>query len=262
MFFQAISRWILVLAVLLLVGGCAISQDQEIALGRDARPQFEKEFGGVYPDPEVQQYVQEVGLRMARYAKRPDLPWEFRVLNSDTINAFALPGGFIYITRGLLMNLQTEAQLAGILGHESAHVANRHSVQQLERAQVLQGGAVLAGVLGGGTVADISAVVGGLVNLQYSREQEKEADLDGLEYLARAGYDPRALIQDMQILEKLSQGQRPPEFLSSHPNPENRQEYLSQTVERRFGQIIAGGKTGREEFRRQVLDRNARRAVR
>src|SRR2546428_579819 len=117
---------LLLLTALVLMStlGCAIGEKDEIAMGKKAQPQFEKQFGGLYPDPEVQQYVNEVGMSMTRYTGRPDLPWQFRVVNSRQINAFSLPGGYTYVTQGLLFNLKSEAQLAAILGHESGHVAH------------------------------------------------------------------------------------------------------------------------------------------
>src|SRR5262245_60774759 len=105
--------------------GCAVSEKEEIEIGRKSHQQFEQEFGGLYPDTAVQQYVGNVGSEMARYAGRPNLDWSFRVVNSEQINAFAVPGGYIYITQGLLFQMKNEAQLAGVLGHESGHIAHR-----------------------------------------------------------------------------------------------------------------------------------------
>ena len=239
-----------------LLSGCAVSQDQEIQLGEQSRGQFEEQFGGLYPDRVVQDYVNGVGMKVARYAGRADVPWEFRVVNSDQINAFSLPGGFVYITRGLLFNLHNEAQLAGILAHESGHVAHRHSVQQLERAQAIQTGAALVGVAAKSqAAAELSNVVAGVALMQYSRDQEKEADLSGLEYMARAGYPPEALVEDMKIMEGLTQGQAPPEFLSSHPNPENRVQYLTDRIQSEYPGVISSGQTNATAFQRKVLDR-------
>jgi beta-barrel assembly-enhancing protease len=239
-----------------ILTGCSIPVAQEIEMGRDVAPQFEEEFGGLHPDSHIQQYVSDIGHRLVRFSGREQLPWSFGVLASDEINAFALPGGPVYITRGLLFNLENEAQLAAILAHEVVHIAERHSVEQLERAQILTGGTVLVGVLtGSGAVADVSGVVAGLMTMRYSREHEREADLMGLEYLARAGYRPEAMLEAMQIIRRLSEGGRPPEFLSTHPSPANREEYLSQAIQEQYARIISPTRTGEEEFRRNVLAR-------
>lgn len=245
---KATSSILLVLSLALL-GGCAISQEEEISMGRDVAPQFEREFGGLYPDQAVQNYVSGVGDRLVNYSGRTDLPWHFRVLDSDQINAFALPGGQIYITKGLLFRLQDEAQLAGILGHEIAHVSQRHTVEQLEREQLFQGGLTVASVLtGAGSVADIGQLVGGLVMMRYSRDQEREADLIGLDYLVRGGYDPQALPQALRIIERTAGGKGPPEFLSTHPSSEGRIEALDEKINTTYSGIISGGRTGAREF--------------
>lgn len=243
------------LALLSLALGCGISRQQEIEIGLQARPEFEQQFGGLYENADVQQYVQEVGMSLVDETDRRRLPWEFRVLDSDSINAFALPGGFIYITRGLLFNLRNEAELAAILGHEAAHVAHRHSVQQLQRAHLAQGGAALAGLFGGGEplVGNVAQLVAGPAMMTYSREQEKEADLSGLKYLAAEGYDPEAMVNVMRTLGKLGGDARPPEFLSSHPNPETREDYLARRVRRDYRDVITAGREDPGEFERRVL---------
>lgn len=254
--FRRVINPLVLLLLFGLLGGCAVTQQDEIAMGRDAAPQFEKEFGGLYRDPVVQDYVSNVGQRLVPYANRSDLPWRFRVLDSEEVNAFALPGGFIYITEGLLFNLNNEAQLAAILAHEVAHVANRDTVQQLEQAQVIQGGQVLAGVLtGSSAVGNVSAVVGGLLLMSYSRDQEKDADLTGLRYLAAAGYKPSAMVAAMRRINELSEGRAPPEFLSTHPNPENRLEYLDEAIDQRYADILNAGYVGEDQFERVVLRR-------
>src|SRR5688572_27100179 len=178
------TRLILIVAIITGGGlGCSISQEQEIAMGREMAPQFEREFGGLYPDEQVQRYVNDVGMSLVRYAGRQDLPWQFRVIESDQINAFALPGGFVYITSGLLSNLENEAQLASILGHEIGHVTERHSVQQIQRAQGAQFVPLLAGLFGGGIAGDVAGAVTQLGLMKYGRDQEREADFEGLKYM-------------------------------------------------------------------------------
>jgi beta-barrel assembly-enhancing protease len=251
---QCRTSWYLIVLVGLLAfsSGCAISEKDEISMGKEAAPQFEKKFGGLYPDSEVQRYVHDVGMRMVPFTGRTNLPWDFRVVNSKQINAFALPGGHVFVTQGLLFNLQNEAQIAAILGHEETHIAHRHTVKQLERQQAISGGLTLAGIFAGSTVANVGQLVTALASLQYSRDQEKEADLTGLSYMAKAGYDPHAMVQTMQILQKVGGGGGP-QFLSDHPNPPNRIEYLNKQIEHDYGNVISTGRTGEAEFRNSVL---------
>jgi predicted Zn-dependent protease len=242
----------------LLVGGvgCAISQEQEIEMGRQMAPQFEKEYGGLHDDPVVQDYVNRVGMSLVQFAGRRELPWQFRVVDSDQINAFALPGGYVYITRGLLGNLEDEAQLAAILGHEIGHVIERHSVQQIQRAQGAQFIPLLAGLFGGGLVGDAAGAVTQLGLMKYGRDQEREADFRGLTYMTRGGYDPDGIVEAMEIMQRASGGGgRTPEFLSTHPNPGNRIEYLSDAVDKSEAQQAGARITGEDAFRQNVLDR-------
>jgi predicted Zn-dependent protease len=256
---RSTHRFLLVCVVLLVQVGCAISEKEEIKMGRESHQQFEKEFGGLYPDQVVQQYVNGVGMEMARYAGRPNLDWSFRVVNSDQINAFAVPGGYIYITQGLLFRMGNEAQLAGVLGHESGHIAHRHSVKQIEKARGAQGLTIIAGVAGAifgvGGVGDITGLVAGLSLMKYGRDQEREADFSGLQYMSSAGYNPNGLVQLMSILQSASGGKKPPEFLSTHPNPGNRIEYLTETIQKRYQASAQTGRLGEDEFRRNVLSR-------
>jgi predicted Zn-dependent protease len=251
----ALGRVLLLMMVLATLAGCGISREQEIRIGQQVHPQFEQEFGGLYPDEQVQQYVESVGMEMARYAGRPQLPWQFRVLNSDQINAFAVPGGFIYITRGLLFRLENEAQLAGILGHEAGHIAHRHSVRQLERAQAIQLGALGAGLIFGADIGDVAGIVGGLVMLRYGRDQEREADMSGLRYMVQGGYNPMGIVQTMQILGAAAPDRGGPEFLASHPSPENRIGYLEETIQTRYAPAREGGRVGERDFEERVLRR-------
>ena len=244
------------LILILLLTGCAISEEKEIAMGRDAAPTFEREFGGLYPDPAVQDYVHEVGMDLAQDTNRAHLPWQFRVLDSDEVNAFALPGGFVYLTKGLLFNLENEAQLASVLGHEIAHVAHRHSVQQLQRAQFVQGGSLLVGIFAGGVAGDVSNLAASLALMRYGRGQEREADLSGLNYVVRDGYEPHAMVETMEILERASGGKRGGlDFLSTHPSPGNRREYLAERIDKRYETVVSGGATNEDRFESIVLRR-------
>ena len=256
---------VVVVIVLLLVafatGGCTISEKQEIEMGQKLHGEFERESGGMYPDSHVQQYVNSVGQTMARYAGRPNLDWQFAVVNSDQINAFAVPGGYVYLTQGLLFRMGNEAQLAGVLGHEAAHVARRHTAKQVGRTRTTAIGSTVVGVVGGlfgyGWVGDVTSAAAGLSNLSYGRDQEREADMEGLSYMTQAGYNPQGLVQLMQVLQSATGKGGAPEFLATHPNPGNRMEYLTETIAAKYAAAAQAGELGEANFRRHVLSRRA-----
>jgi len=219
-----------------------LSEEQEIRLGAEAEQDFLKEGGGELPSPEINQYVSDLGQRLAAVSERPDLPWEFHVLNSPIINAFALPGGKVFISRGLMEQMTNEAQLAGVLGHEIGHVTDRHIGERMGQAMgisVLAAGLGIAGqvsdndwltVLGAGAGAG-----GGLYLLSFGRDQETTADRLGVRYMTQLGYNPVGQIQTMQILADASgQGQRSPEFFSTHPYPETRIESLEKLIKDKY----------------------------
>ncbi len=196
---------------LLATGGCAVnpatgeqsftafmSPQQEVAVGQEEHPKLVQEFGGAYEDADLAAYVSRVGLSLARLSEAPDLPYTFTVLNDDKVNAFALPGGFIHVTRGLLALADDEAELAGVLAHEIGHIVARHTAQRYSRAMATNIGLTVLGVLGSvyGLPSQLGQAVsyGAQAHLQgFSREQELEADMLAVRYLARAGYDPRAM---------------------------------------------------------------------
>ncbi|HAD03972.1 MAG TPA: peptidase M48 [Desulfuromonas sp.] len=178
----------------------AVSSDEEVGIGRKTFPQAVQQMGGVYPDAELNRYVQEVGGSLARLSERPELPWEFRVVNDSSPNAFALPGGFIAITRGLLVNLESEAALAAVLGHEIGHVTARHAVSGMQRGVLFDLGLTLlsgaTGETGYGPVAQqAGALAADLLDKSYSREQERESDRLGIDYMVKARYSPQGAVQ-------------------------------------------------------------------
>lgn len=254
---------LLVLFFTFIPSGCSISERQEIEMGRKLYPEFEREFGGLYPDAAVQQYVNSVGMTMARHAGRPNLDWQFAVVNSDQVNAFAVPGGYIYLTRGLLFRLNNEAQLAGVLGHEAGHIQGRHSVKQLERARTAQGATAVVGVVGAifgfGYAGDIAGLASGLALMKYSRGQEEQADYSGLNYMTAAGYNPGGIVQTMEILQSAAgRGGGTPAFLASHPNPGNRIEYLTKAIRDKHATAAQAGEYGQANFQQAVLARRPR----
>ncbi len=255
-FRRILPRSLICLLTALLAVGCAVSPQQELQLGRDTHAQLEQQSGGLIPDPQLQQYVNRIGLEMAPYAGRPDMSWQYHAVNSDQINAFAVPGGYIYITKGLLKQLHNEAELAGILGHETAHIAHRDSAQQIERAQARQGAAVLAGVFGGQDIGTVAQLASSILLIQYTREQEQSADLTGLQYMTQAGYNPIGMIQAMQAIQDSEKGRAsPPEFLSTHPNPGNRIQYLNAEINSKYAPSVQTGRYNGDVYRQNILSR-------
>ncbi len=182
-----------------------MSESQEIAVGRDTHPKIIEQYG-VYDNPALQAYVQKIGAGVAATSHRSNLIYRFTVLNGTEVNAFALPGGYVYITRGLLAYINTEAELAAVLGHEIGHVTARHAVRQQSAATVTGLlGSVLAAGVGIQGAQDVVNVLGSALLQGYGREHELEADRLGAEYLARSGYDPQAMIDVIGILKNQEQ---------------------------------------------------------
>jgi beta-barrel assembly-enhancing protease len=230
-----------------------ISPEQEIALGLQAAPELAQEYGGLDPDPEAQALVDEICARLLQNSEAGDADWpyECHLLDDDqTINAFALPGGQVFITAALYDQLETEGQLAGILAHEIGHVVARHSSQQIAKAELTQGltgAAVIAAYdpdnPGSANSAYVAQLIGQLVNMKFGRDDELQSDRLGVQFMSEAGYDPRALIRVMEILASASEGARPPEFFSTHPNPENRIARIEEAIQQEFPLGVPSGLT-------------------
>jgi predicted Zn-dependent protease len=212
-----------------------MTEAQEIQIGREADPQIVASMG-VYENAQWASYVNELGQRMARTSERPNLPWTFRVIDDPTVNAFALPGGFIYVTRGILTHFNSEAELMGVLGHEIGHVTARHGVSQMSRSQLTQLGLGLGSVFLSPDLApllDLGSIAGGLLLLSYGRDAERQSDDLGIQYMTREGYDPREMAATFDMLAGASaaqDGDRIPGFLSSHPDPLERRDRILQRV--------------------------------
>lgn len=229
-----------------------ITPDQEIALGLQAVPEMTAEFGGVYQDAQAQEFLDGICRQLLNNsdAGQADWPYECTLLvDSETINAFALPGGQVFVTVGLYNQLQSEGQLAGVLAHEIGHAVARHSAQQIAQQQLTQGltGAVVIASYdpqnpNSAATGQIALVVGQLINMRYSREHELQADRLGVRFMGQAGYDPRALIEVMRILAE-SGGASPPEFFSTHPNPENRITAIEEAIQAEFPDGVPDGLT-------------------
>lgn len=218
-----------------------ITVEQEIALGLQAAPQMAQEFGGLDPDENSQAIVDQVGNLIVQSSPAGQTPYEydFHLLeDQQTINAFALPGGQIFITRALFDRLQTEGELAGVLGHEIGHVVARHSAEHIAKAQLtegLTGAAVIATYdpdnPASANSAQVAALIGQLINLKFGRDDELEADYLGVCFMNSSGYNPEELLSVMEILAEASQGNAPPEFFSTHPDPGNRMERIQAAIQ-------------------------------
>ncbi len=213
-----------------------LTPEQEVSIGLQSAPQMAQEYGGVYQDNSVQQKVKEVGYKIVAQVeneakiKNIHVPYQFdfHVLADDqTVNAFALPGGQIFITIGLLKRLSTEEQLAGVLGHEVGHVIHRHSAQQMAKSNFYQGlvGAVATATSDGHSglgAAQIAQYVAQIQQMKFGREDELQSDEFGVKYMIEAGYNPEAMIEVMEILKQAAGGEEREEFMSTHPSPSNR----------------------------------------
>lgn len=216
----------------------AISPDQEIRLGLESAPAMSREMGGeLSPSDPRSQEVQYIGNYLISHTIAHKSPWKFQfhlLADPKTVNAFALPGGQVFITLGLYNRLQTEAQLAGVLGHEMGHVIERHTAEQMAKNQLGQSLVIAVGTAASDRSSSpymIAQVVNQMIQLRYSRQDESEADEWGLKLTSQAGFDPRAMVQVMKILKEASQGGHQPEMFQTHPNPDLRiaqiEEYLS-----------------------------------
>ncbi len=204
----------------------SLTADQEIALGLQSAPQMIDEYGGLSSDQNAQQLVQQVGTNIVNKSVAHKTDWEFKfyvLSDTNTVNAFALPGGPVFITMALLSRLKTQDQVAGVLSHEITHVLARHSAQQIAKSDLTNGLVNAVGVASGtANAAQTAQMIGQLVNMKYGRDDESQADTFGVCLMEVSGYDPQGMIQVMQILQQVSGSGRQPEFMSTHPNPENR----------------------------------------
>ncbi len=210
----------------------SITPEQEIALGLQAAPQMARQHGGLYPDDALQAYLDEICVRLIQNGTAAETDWPFAchlLADEQTVNAFAQPGGQMFMTAALYARLQTEGQVAGVMAHEIGHVLARHSAQRLaqqELTQGLTGAAVIAAYdpnnPNSRQAAQVALLIGQVVNMKFGRDDELQSDELGVRLLADAGYDPRALIEVMRVLEAATAGNAPPEFFSTHPNPDNR----------------------------------------
>jgi predicted Zn-dependent protease len=229
----------------------AISPEQEIALGLQAVPELTQQFGGESTNQQGQTLVDRVCERIINQSRAGEVDWPYEchlLGDQETINAFALPGGQMFITEALVRRLETEGQLAGVMAHEIGHVVARHASQQIAKQQLTQGltgAAVIAAYDPNDprsqNAAQIALLVGQLVNMRFGREDELESDRLGVSFMSDAGYDPRSMLRVMEILASSSEGPAPPEFFSTHPNPENRLQRIQEAIDAEFPNGVPEG---------------------
>lgn len=230
----------------------SMTADQEIGMGLQAAPEMEAEYGGLSSDATASTHVEQVGERIVTRSAAGSTPYKFQfhlLADPRIVNAFALPGGQVFITEGLLQQMHSEGELATVLAHEVGHVVARHSAQQLAKSQLTQGltGAAVIATYdpndpSSSRNAAVIAAVGQLVNMKFGRNDELQADQLGVRFASDAGYDPRAMIKVMQTLEQEG-GTRAPEFFSTHPNPEHRIERIQQAIEQKYPNGVPAGLT-------------------
>lgn len=221
-----------------------LTPQQEIVIGRQSAPKMAAQHGNLYRDRALQDYVDQVGNRVIQNsaAKDSPYPFEFHLLRDpQTVNAFALPGGQVFITAALLSRLDSEAQLAGVLGHEVGHVIGRHGAEHLAKQQL---GSALVNAVGiaasdrpgsGRQAAILAQAVNQMVNLKYGREDELESDLLGFRFMTEAGYNPVGIVELMKILDSARGGTGgQPEFMSTHPDPGNRVNNLLSIIKQEY----------------------------
>ena len=212
-----------------------LTEDQEIAIGLQSAPHMAQQHGGLYPDEKIQSFVDQVGQKLVNnsIAKKTGYKYDFHLLaDAKIINAFALPGGQIFITYALFSKLENTDQLAGVLGHEIGHVVGRHSADRMSKQGLTEG--ILNGVAVGfdPNTAQGAAAIANVINMKYGREDELESDDLGVLFMIDAGYNAEEMIGVMQILKTAAGPNKVPEFQSTHPDPENRIEKIKEAIEK------------------------------
>jgi predicted Zn-dependent protease len=236
----------LLMSSAILLSGCSVNpatgknqlnffgEASEIEMGKEADADIIGSVG-LYDDPLLQDYVSDLGMEIAAQSERPNLPWSFKILDDPAVNAFALPGGFVYVTRGLMTHLGSEAELVAVLGHEAGHVTARHGVNQMSK-QILASVGLGVVVLANPDLEDwafLGEIGLSLAFLKYSRDDERQADDLGLRYSVRTGYDPRQMPEVFRVLDAVSKVEgvgRLPNWLSTHPDPGVRGQRIEEEV--------------------------------
>ena len=255
--------------VLLLTNSCAtnpvtgkkdimlVSEGQELAMGKESDPQIVASMG-LYNDPKLQSFITQKGKAMAAVSHRPDLPYEFKIIDSPIINAFAVPGGYVYFTRGIMAHFNNEAEFAGVLGHEIGHITARHSAQQQSKSMLAQVGLIAGMVVSPqfGQFAEAAQQGLGMLFLIFGRDDERESDKLGVEYSTKIGYDAQEMAGFFRTLER--EGEKTgsagiPNFMSTHPSPGERYETVSQLAAAAKKQLNATNlKVNRDSYLRMI----------
>jgi predicted Zn-dependent protease len=257
------------LSALLLFNNCArnpvtgkrevvlMSEEQELAMGKEADPQIIAQYG-LYDNKDLQSFITEKGKAMAAVSHRNNINYEFRILDSDVLNAFAVPGGYVYFTRGIMAYFNNEAQFAGVLGHEIGHIAARHSVEQQRNAMLGQIG-LIAGIVIAPDLAQFAETASqglSLLLLKFGRDAERESDKLGVEYSSKIGYDAKEMADFFTTLEREQQKSGAgelPEFLSTHPNPGDRHTTVAQLANEWKQKInLTNAKINRDSYLRRI----------
>lgn len=212
-----------------------MSKDQEVAMGQQSDPEIIA-FFGLYQDPKLQQFINEKGQQMAAVSHRKDLKYEFKVVDSPVVNAFAVPGGYVYFTRGILAHFNNEAEFAGVLGHEIGHITARHSAKQYSNAQLAQIGLLAGSVISPefAQVANLASTGVQILFLKFGRDAESQSDKLGVEYSTKIGYDAQEMAGFFETLDRMraqSGGEEVPTFLSTHPDPADRERKVAKEAE-------------------------------
>ena len=265
---KLLSSVIIASGIISFFSGCAVnpvsgkkqmvlmSEADEIALGAQSDPQIIAQYG-LYPDSSIQRFIREKGLAMAHISHRPNLDWQFRVLDSDVINAFAVPGGYIYFTRGILAHMNNEAQFAGVLGHEIGHVTARHSVSQQTQGLLTQLG-LMAAIIASPEVAQFANELSQgaqLLTLKFGRDDETQSDELGVDYSSKVGYDAREMAKFFLTLQRSApkEGGELPEFMSTHPDPGNRYQKVTQLANKyQKANNLTNPKVGQTNYFKQI----------
>lgn len=261
-----IGGWVI---ALLLLDGCAknpvtgkselmlLSKDQEIAMGQQSDPEITAYFG-VYEDARLQKFIEEKGKQMAAISHRPDLPYTFKIVDSPVVNAFAVPGGYIYFTRGIMAHFNNEAEFAGVLGHEIGHVTARHSAKQYSNAMLGQIGLVAGAILSPefAQFADVASTGLQLLFLKFGRDAESQSDKLGVEYSTKIGYDAAEMAGFFHTLDRLGEQSgagEVPTFLSTHPDPADREQRVAKLAEQWSKKVSASRlNVGRESYLQMI----------
>lgn len=255
------------LLVLLILNSCAknpvtgrndfmlMSKEQEVAMGQQSDPEI-KNFFGLYEDPKLQQFINEKGQQMAAVSHRKDLKYEFKVVDSPVVNAFAVPGGYVYFTRGIMAHFNNEAEFAGVLGHENGHITARHSAKQYSNAQLAQIGLVAGSVISPvfAQYAEIAGQGVQLPFLKFGRDAESQSDRLGVEYSTKIGYDAQEMAGFFTTLSRMREGgEEVPTFLSTHPDPADREKKVMKQAENWQKKMSAAElKVNRDSYLRMI----------